>query len=96
MTAYMVFTREKTLDQSELDTYSKMVPPSIAGHALKTHALYGKQEVLEGSPMEGVVILSFPTFEEAKAWYDSPAYTEARQHRLKGSEYRVVIVQGVD
>jgi uncharacterized protein (DUF1330 family) len=51
--------------------------------------------VLEGPPVEGVVIAEFPTFEAAKAWYDSPAYTEVRQHRFKGAEYRVVIVEGV-
>jgi uncharacterized protein (DUF1330 family) len=34
--------------------------------------------------VEGVVILEFPTFEEAKAWYDSPAYRKVREHRYKG------------
>jgi uncharacterized protein (DUF1330 family) len=33
--------------------------------------------------------------EAAKAWYNSPAYREAREHRFKGAEYRAVIVQGV-
>jgi uncharacterized protein (DUF1330 family) len=41
-----------------------------------------------------VVILEFPTFEEAKAWYDSPAYRKVREHRYKGADYRAVIVQG--
>ena len=53
------------------------------------------QEVLEGAAVEGVVILEFPTFDEAKAWYDSPAYREVREHRYKGADYRAVIVQGV-
>jgi uncharacterized protein (DUF1330 family) len=95
MTAYIVFTREKTLDQAELDTYSANVGPTIAGHALTMVALYGHHEVVEGPDVEGVVILSFPTFAEAKAWYDSPAYTAVRQHRFKGAEYRGVIVEGV-
>jgi uncharacterized protein (DUF1330 family) len=29
----------------------------------------------------------------ARAWYDSPAYVEARQHRHLGSDYRVVITE---
>jgi len=41
------------------------------------------------------VILSFPSKEEALAWYNSPAYTEAKEHRLKGSEYRVFMIEGV-
>jgi uncharacterized protein (DUF1330 family) len=42
-----------------------------------------------------MVILAFPTIEAAKAWYDSPAYREAGEHRFKGAEYRAVIVQGM-
>ena len=95
MVAYIVFTREKTLNPSELETYGQKVPATLAGHPVTPRALYGRHEVLEGPPVEGVVIAEFPTFEAAKAWYDSPAYTEVRQHRFKGAEYRVVIVEGV-
>jgi uncharacterized protein (DUF1330 family) len=95
MVAYIVFTRERTRDQAELDTYSQKVPASLRGHAVTTRAFYGRQEVLEGAAVEGVVILEFPTFDEAKAWYDSPAYREVREHRYKGADYRAVIVQGV-
>jgi len=95
MPAYIVFTREKTRDQSELDTYAQKVRTTIGGHPLTARAMYGRHEVLEGPAVEGVVILEFPTFEEAKAWYDSPGYRDARKHRHLGSDYRAVIVQGV-
>ena len=67
----------------------------MPGHAITPRALYGRQEVLEGEAVEGVAILEFPTFDEAKAWYDSPTYREVREHRYKGADYRAVIVQGV-
>jgi uncharacterized protein (DUF1330 family) len=51
---------------------------------------------LEGPPVEGAVILSFPSMSEARAWYESPAYQAAREHRLKGAEYRVFLVEGLD
>ncbi|MBB2206192.1 DUF1330 domain-containing protein [Gluconacetobacter takamatsuzukensis] len=95
MTAYIVFTRESTRDQAELDAYSQAVAPTFEGHPLKVLAAYGAQEVLEGTSPEGVVILEFPTVEAAQAWYDSPAYQTVVQHRWKGASYRVVIVQGV-
>lgn len=94
MTAYIVFTREATTDQSELDAYGQAVAKSFAGHPLKVLAAYGSQQVLEGTPPEGVVILEFPDIEAARAWYDSPAYQEVVKHRWNGSSYRVVIVQG--
>ena len=96
MVAYIVFTRERTRDQAELDTYSQKVSASLTGHAVTTRAFYGHQEVLEGAAVEGVVIIEFPTFDEAKAWYDSPAYyRKVREHRYKGADYRAFIVQGV-
>jgi uncharacterized protein (DUF1330 family) len=95
MAAYMVFTREKTLDQAELDKYGPMAGTSMAGREFTAHALYGKHETLEGAPVEGVVILSFPTYEAALDWYNSPAYTAAREQRFKGAEYSAIIVQGI-
>jgi uncharacterized protein (DUF1330 family) len=66
----------------------------LTGHAVTTRACYGRQEVLEGAAAEGVVILEFPTFEEATAWYDRPGYRKVREHRYKGADYHAIIVQG--
>ncbi|HZD33115.1 MAG TPA: DUF1330 domain-containing protein [Candidatus Angelobacter sp.] len=95
MSAYLVFTRDKTLDQSELDIYGKEVHATTAGHELKALAYYGAHEDLEGPPTEGTVILQFPSAAAAKAWYDSPAYRKVREHRLVGAVYRVTLVDGV-
>jgi len=95
MKGYLVFTRDQTLDAQELATYSKDVPATFAGHEFKILALYGTHEDLEGAPTEGTVILEFPSVEAAKAWYDSPAYREVREHRFKGANYRVTLVAGV-
>ncbi len=95
MSAYLIFTREKTLDKKELDIYSREVPSTFAGHPGKPLAFYGAHEDLEGAATEGTVILEFPTSEAAKAWYNSPAYRQVREHRFKGAEFRVTLVQGV-
>src|SRR5262249_4944522 len=95
MAAYAVFIRESTKDQAELDAYTPKAEASLAGHELTILAAYGRQEVLEGPPVEGVVIVEFPSIEAAKAWYDSPAYRAAREHRFRGATYRALIVEGV-
>jgi uncharacterized protein (DUF1330 family) len=95
MKGYLVFTREKTLDASELAVYWEKIHATFAGHEVKLLASYGKHEVLEGDATEGVVIAEFPTFEAAKAWYDSPAYLEVRKHRKAGAVYRGILVEGV-
>ncbi len=95
MSAYIVFTRERMRDPAELDTYSPMARASLASQEVKAHVVYGKCETLEGAPIEGAVIIEFPTMEAAKAWYDSPAYREARVHRFLGADYRAFITEGV-
>jgi len=95
MAAYVVFIREVTRDQSALDVYTPKAGASLAGHPIKILAAYGPQEVLEGPIAEGVVLVEFPTMAEAKAWYDSPAYREAREHRFRGAEYRAILFEGL-
>jgi uncharacterized protein (DUF1330 family) len=95
MAAYGIFIRESTQDQAELDVYSQMAGATLEGHPVKVLAAYGRQEVLEGPAVEGVVIVEFPSIEAAREWYDSPAYRVAREHRFKGATYGAVIVEGL-
>ncbi len=94
MSAYVVFFKESTHDQSEVDAYLENVGKSFEGHDAKILAAYGEQQVLEGPAPEGVVVIEFPTTAAARAWYDSPAYRAAAEHRFKGAIFRVVLVEG--
>jgi uncharacterized protein (DUF1330 family) len=87
MSAYLVFTKEKTLDPAELAIYQRQVPRTLEPFDVKRLVTNGPLEVLEGAPVEAVVITEFPTIEAARAWCDSPAYRDARVHRQKGAEY---------
>jgi uncharacterized protein (DUF1330 family) len=93
--AYVILVRDRMIDPAEFATYGQKAREARAGHAVTPVAYYGRHEVLEGPPVEGAVILQFPSFAEAQAWYRSPAYQEALKHRLAGAEYRVLIVEGV-
>jgi len=86
--------REHTTDPAEMEIYASQAPLAREGHLVTPLARYGKLEILEGAPFEGCLIHSFPTMEDAKKWYYSPRYQEAMQHRLKGAQYRVFIVEG--
>jgi len=96
MSAYLVFTRDETVDEAELAAYSRAAAGTIAGHPVKVLAFYGAHQDLEGPATEGTVIFGFPTLAAAKAWYDGPAYRAAREHRFRGARYRVTLVQGVE
>ena len=95
MAAYAIFIRELTRNPAELQVYAGKAGETLSGHPVKVLAAYGMQEVLEGPQAEGVVILEFVSMEAAKAWYESPAYREAREHRFLGADYRAILVEGV-
>jgi uncharacterized protein (DUF1330 family) len=95
MTAYIVFTRERLRDPEEFATYGAKAGATLAGHDAKPLVFYGKTEVLEGAPIEGAVIVEFPTMAEARAWYESDAYKNAREHRFKSADYRAFITEGL-
>ena len=94
--AFVVFIKEETLDPAELAIYKAQVGQSFVGRDFAVRVAYGDHEVLEGPPVEGVVILEFPTVQAAREWYHSPQYQEAAAHRFKGATYRAVLVSGKD
>src|ERR1700722_18176741 len=55
----------------------------------------GKTESLEGDPPKRFVVVQFDSFEKAKAWEDSPAYTAIKPIRQKAAKSRIFIVEGV-
>ncbi|MFY1667873.1 DUF1330 domain-containing protein [Pseudomonas sp. Pseu.R1] len=96
MSAYVIFIRDNTTDPTALQQYADMAPAARAGHDITRVAFYGALDVLEGPAAEGAAILRFPDMAAARAWYDSPAYQAAREHRLKGAQYRMLLVEGSD
>jgi uncharacterized protein (DUF1330 family) len=95
MSAYVIFVRDRITDPQEFSQYEQSAGAAAAGHPLTPLAFYGALDTLEGPPVDGAVVLEFPTVADARAWYESPLYQQALVHRLKGAEYRVFIVEGL-
>jgi uncharacterized protein (DUF1330 family) len=95
MSAYIVFTRTKTLDQKQLEAYWAGMKDTMKGHPIEVLVAYGAHEVLEGDPIEGIVIAKFQTVKAAKDWYRSEAYQIVAKHRRKGAIYQGLVVEGI-
>ena len=95
MTAYVIYIREQTYDQKELDIYTNSVGPVLETFPMQFIAASGRLEVLEGPAPEAVAIARFPTIDAALAWYRSPDYQVVAQHRFKGASYRGFVVEGL-
>jgi uncharacterized protein (DUF1330 family) len=58
----------------------------------KFRAIQGRHQVLEGSAIEEIIVLEFPTFEDA-AGYHRTEYQSACQSRFQGGDYCRVIFE---
>lgn len=96
MPAYMIFVREdEVFDVDAMQRYQQANRRNIGEYNLKPLVVYGSLETAEGKPADGIVLLEFPSMEEAKAWYYSAAYQQAAEFRKQAANYRVFFVEGV-
>jgi uncharacterized protein (DUF1330 family) len=92
----MIFLREgEIFDPAEMATYNTLTRTMPGNFKLKPLAIYGNLETLEGESPDGLVLLEFPSAEEAKAWYYSSGYQAAAEHRKLAAHYRVFMLEGV-
>ncbi|ABE32207.1 MULTISPECIES: DUF1330 domain-containing protein [Burkholderiaceae] len=95
MPAYVVITREKTLDPAKLEEYKQVAPATFEQHPVMMLASHGRREVVEGPAIEDILILEFTSYDEALAWYHSPEYQAVSDTRLQGADYRIIITEGL-
>lgn len=96
MAAYVIVFREGPItDIESLATYHRKARQVKGDFKITPLAFDGRVVGLEGKEPEGVVVLEFPTIEDAKAWYNDPDYQEALGYRLKAAEHRGFIVEGL-
>ena len=95
MAAYVIVICDKFTNKAEMEPYRQKAAPARTP-AMEFIAAGGHFEVIEGPPAEAVVMLRFPTMEDAKAWYYSPAYQASLPHRLAAGEFRCLFVEGAN
>ncbi len=94
MTGYVIFFVEDISDPDQLKAYQKAAHPILAAAGGKVTIGYGEQEVVEGAPLKGVVMVEFPTYDAARDWYHSPAYQKVSAIRKPAARTHAVIVEG--
>ena len=84
-------------DQKGMEEYRKNVPATLAKYGGKFLVRGGAYTKLEGdwAPTR-LVVLEFPSSEQARRWYDSPDYRELKAMRLKAAKSSLVLVEGVE
>ena len=94
MAAYVIADVEVS-DPAKYEGYKKLTPDAIAKHGGRFIARGGQTATLEGNWRPGrVVIIEFPTFEQARNFYTSVEYTAARRARAGAATMKMIVVDG--
>jgi uncharacterized protein (DUF1330 family) len=94
MAAYVINDMVVT-DPALLDEYKKLSPATVAQYGGRFLVRGGAIHPLEGDwTPERLVIIEFPSVEQARAWADSPEYAPARRLRQRASISRLIVVEG--
>jgi len=95
MPAYVIVDLEVT-DPVGMEEYRKQVPATVEKYGGRFLVRGGKHETLEGDwRPRRVVVLEFPSVEQAKRWYDSEEYREPKALRFRTSRANLILVEGV-
>ena len=76
--------------------YTKVTPGVIEQFGGRFIVRGGEMVTLEGSEETArIVVIEFPSLEQAKAFYDSEAYQAAKQLREGAASMSAIVVDGV-
>lgn len=96
MSAYLISNIDVHDDQA-YGQYRSRVPQIIASHGGRFIVRGGAVHVLEGDPdAHRLVVIQFPNFAAAQAFYNSPEYQEIIPLRTEVSDGSLLIVEGVE
>jgi len=94
MKAYCIFDVREIVDGDKLEAYTRDVLATVQAHGGRYLSVGGNCRVLEGSwSPKFLVLIEFPGFEQASAWYGSDEYAVLKRLRQQGSRGDAVIVE---
>ena len=96
--AYVISEADAITDPTGIKEYGAKVLETLTPFNGHYHFVVrgGKTESLDGdTPPKGIVVIAFDSSEQARAWYNSPAYAAIKPIRLAAVKGRMFIVEGV-
>ncbi len=95
MSAYFVVDIE-VIDASGYEEYRRQAPATVSAYGGRYLTRGGKVESIEGDWMpHRFVVLEFESIAQFKKWYDSPEYSAIKPIRLRTTNSKAFIIEGV-
>jgi uncharacterized protein (DUF1330 family) len=96
MKAYIIVD-VNIIDPVRYEDYKKLTPGSLVPFGGKFVVRGGPVEVLEGGQQHGrIVVLEFPSAENARAWWSSDLYAPAKALRQATATTDMMLVEGYE
>ncbi|MEU3980118.1 DUF1330 domain-containing protein [Streptomyces sp. NPDC026672] len=95
MTAYAIARLREAAPHPEIAEYIERITATFEPHGGRFLVHGTAHEVKEGDWPGHVVVIGFPGIDEARAWWDSPAYREIAPLRSRHIEGDIILVEGV-
>ena len=94
MAAYVIAEVNVT-DPKLYDEYRKLVPATVEKYGGRFAVRGGAVESKEGNWAPArLVVLEFPSMEQARKWYQSPEYAPALAIRVRAANAKLILVEG--
>jgi len=96
MSSAYVIANVRVTDPAQYEDYKKFSTLAMQAHGAEVCVRGGAVQVLEGDwQPDRLVILKFPSVEQALRFYDSAEYRRARDARENAAVMRMVVVEGL-
>lgn len=96
MSAYII-AEVKVHDAELYEEYRSRVQPTVEKYGGRFLVRGGKTDLIEGdwNPPR-LVVLEFPSADDARAWWSSAEYAEPKALRQRSAVTRMILAEGVD
>ena|ERR1700729_181909 len=88
-------SRSEVHDPEGYKRYIEIAAPAFERSGAKYLARGGKVEALMGEARPRNILAEFPSMEAARAFFNSPEYSEALTYRRKSSTGEIYVVEGL-
>ena len=95
MAGYWIVRGSAVKDQQAFERYVELWKPIGAKYGAVVLAGRGEHQCREGASCERVLLIQFPSYEQAVACYDDPDYQVALEYAHRAADRDLIIVAGM-
>ena len=95
MAGYWVIHGSEVKDQEAFDEYARLAIPVIEKYEATIVAGRNRHQTREGAERARILIIEFPSYDQAIACYDDMEYQAAIEYAHRAYDRELAIVEGV-